>query len=129
MTKIMMIMVMMATIVTSASAMTKSEARNEAAFLTDRMARELSLSRMQYDAVYEINYDYMRSMSHNGTVSASSHARRNAELQRVLTASQYNKYVALHKAHRAPARPVYNWHSHHKAPAPHHGHKVVVVRR
>lgn len=121
-----MIMVMMATIVASASAMTKSEARYEAANLTDRMARELSLSKMQYDAVYEINYDYMRSMSSRGVVSSSSHARRNAELQRVLTASQYNKYVAMQRHHR----PIVNWHSHHAPkPAAHHGHKTIVVRR
>lgn len=117
-----MIMAMMTTIVVSAAAMTKSEARYEASRMTDRMARELALSRMQYDAVYEINYDYMRSVSPSGHVDRMSVDRRNAEMQRVLTTHQYTKYVAMTRtAHRSEARPVYNWHSH-KAPKPAHRH-------
>lgn len=129
----MMIMVMMATIVASASAMTRSEARYEASNLTDRMARELSLSKMQYDAVYNINYDYMRSMSNSGRVDSRAWSQRNMELKSVLTAHQYNKYVAMSHMYR-PTRYRYaavkNWHSHKARPLPPTRHsRVIVVRR
>lgn len=131
MKKMMMIMVMTATIVASASAMTRSEARYEASNLTDRMARELSLSKMQYDAVYNINYDYMRSMSNSGHVDSRAWSQRNMELKSVLTAHQYNKYVAMSHMYR-PTRnaTVRNWHSHKARPLPPARHsRVIVVRR
>lgn len=46
----------------SASAMSVSRARQEARFLTDKMAYELELTDEQLEDIYEINYDYFRSL-------------------------------------------------------------------
>ena len=47
----------------SANAMSYSAAKNEALFLSDKMAYELNLTASQYEAVYEINLDYMMSVN------------------------------------------------------------------
>ena len=43
----------------SADAISYKIARNDALFLSDKMAHELSLTKEQYEAVYEINLDYL----------------------------------------------------------------------
>ena len=43
----------------SASAMSYRQARQQALFLTDKMAYELNLTDDQYEAAYEINLDYL----------------------------------------------------------------------
>ena len=43
----------------SAKAISHEEAKDDALFLTDKMAYELSLTDDQYEAVYEINLDYL----------------------------------------------------------------------
>ena len=40
----------------------------EALFLSDKMAYELNLSVQQYEAVYEINLDYMMALSVNDDI-------------------------------------------------------------
>ena len=55
----LMTLVMMMTIAISAAAMPYNTARNEALFLADKMAYELGLTATQYEAVYEINLDYL----------------------------------------------------------------------
>ena len=47
----------------SANAMSYTQAKNEALFLSDKMAYELGLTNDQYDAVYEINLDYLMSVN------------------------------------------------------------------
>lgn len=84
-------MVMMAT----ANAMSYNNARNEALFLSDKMAYELNLTDRQYEAVYEINLDYMMSVCNGNDVFGVWWDRRNADLRHVLTISQYNKYASL----------------------------------
>ena len=66
--KKMIIMAMMMTIAISASAMTYSKARTEALFLSDKMAYELGLTKSQYEAVYEINLDYLMCVSRQADV-------------------------------------------------------------
>ena len=61
--KKMMILAVMMTIAISAAAMTYNEARSEALFLSDKMAYELDLTEAQYEAVYEINLDYLMSVN------------------------------------------------------------------
>ncbi len=51
------------TIVASASAMSYQRAREEALYLTDKMAYELNLNDQQYNDAYEINLDYFLSMN------------------------------------------------------------------
>ena len=59
--KKMSTLVMMMVITVTANAMSYAQARNEALYLSDKMAWELNLTNDQYDAVYEINLDYMMS--------------------------------------------------------------------
>ena len=91
----MMTLAMMMVMTISANAMSYNAAKNEALFLSDKMAYELNLTDAQYDAVYEINLDYMMSVNGRNDVFGTWWNRRNMDLQYVLTAWQYNKYVAL----------------------------------
>lgn len=93
--KKMMFMAILMVITLSANAMTYTQAKNEALFLSDKMAYELNLTNDQYDAVYEINLDYLMSVNGRNDVYGAWWNRRNADLQYVLTAYQYNKYVGL----------------------------------
>ena len=64
--KKMMILAMMMVMTISANAMNYNAAKNEALFLSDKMAYELNLTAAQYDAVYEINLDYLLNVNgHN----------------------------------------------------------------
>ena len=83
------------TIAISANAMSYTEAKNEALFLSDKMAYELNLTNDQYDAVYEINLDYLMSVNGRNDLYGSWWDRRNTDLQFVLTVYQYNKYLTL----------------------------------
>ena len=93
MKKMMFMAILMAMTIT-ANAMSYKEARNEALYLSDKMAYELNLTDAQYEAVYEINLDYMMSVS-GRDVYGVWWDRRNTDLQYVLTAYQYNKYIGL----------------------------------
>ncbi|MBR1558063.1 MAG: hypothetical protein IJ647_09975, partial [Prevotella sp.] len=93
--KKMMTLAMMMVMTISANAMSYNIAKNEALFLSDKMGYELNLTDAQYDAVYEINLDYMMSVNGCNDVFGTWWNRRNMDLQYVLTAWQYNKYVAL----------------------------------
>ena len=57
--KKIMIALMMLAIAATGKAMSYEQARNEALFLTDKMAYELNLTDEQYEAAYEINLDYL----------------------------------------------------------------------
>ena len=59
----MMILAMMMVMTISANAMSYNAAKNEALFLSDKMAYELNLTAAQYEAVYEINLDYLMSLN------------------------------------------------------------------
>lgn len=70
-------------------------ARQEAAYLSDKMAYELGLNAAQYDAVYEINLDYLLSMGSSSDLYGSYWTRRNTDLAYVLSAYQYSAYRNL----------------------------------
>ena len=59
MKKMMITLVALLTIAATGHAMSYEQARNEALFLTDKMAYELNLTEAQYEAAYEINLDYL----------------------------------------------------------------------
>ncbi len=99
MKKMMMIMAMMVTIATHAAAMSYNEARTEALFLTDKMAYELNLTNEQYEAVYEINLDYLMGLSRHD-VFGSDWTFRNSRLRHVLTSWQYDRYMAANYFYR-----------------------------
>ena len=74
--KKIMTMSMMMTIAISATAMTYNQARNEALFLSDKMAYELGLTKSQYEAVYEINLDYLMSVNRQASLFGKYWTRR-----------------------------------------------------
>ncbi len=89
----------------SAMALSKSKVRTYARFLSDRMAYELDLTPRQYDDCYEINYDFIyqagRVMDDAvfGYIDAIDRYYtlldyRNEDLRYVLTARQYDRFMA-----------------------------------
>ena len=57
-------MLLMLAVSIPTSAMSMSKVRENARFLTDRMAYELNLTPMQYDDVYEVNFDFIDNVRH-----------------------------------------------------------------
>ena len=74
----------------SANAMSYSAAKNEALFLSDKMAYELNLTASQYDRVYEINLDYLLNLNGHADVFGIWWDRRNADLRYVLKSNSAN---------------------------------------
>ena len=93
--KKMMILAVMMVMTISANAMSYNAAKHEALFLSDKMAYELNLTVAQYEAVYEINLDYLMSLNGHGDVFGIWWNRRNADLRFVLNSWQYDKYVGI----------------------------------
>ena len=90
----LMTMVMMMTIAISAAAMPYNTARNEALFLADKMAYELGLTATQYEAVYEINLDYLLNVDTRADVFGFWWEVRNRDLRYVLSTWQYDRFMA-----------------------------------
>ena len=105
----MMILAVMMVMTISANAMSYNAAKHEALFLSDKMAYELNLTAAQYEAVYEINLDYLMSLNGHGDVFGIWWDRRNADLRFVLTPWQYEKYVALNHFYRPVAWKAGGW--------------------
>ena len=78
----------------AASAMSYEQARQEALFLTDKMAYELNLNSEQYEYCYEINLDYLLSVETAADVYGSYLRYRNADLRHILFDWQYNLFIA-----------------------------------
>ena len=94
MKKAMIALISMLTIAASGKAMSYEQARNEALFLTDKMAYELNLSDEQYEAAYEINLDYLMGVTSYDDVYGDYWERRNRDLSYVLLESQWNAFIA-----------------------------------
>ena len=94
MKKAMIALISMLTIAASGKAMSYEQARNEALFLTDKMAYELNLSDEQYEAAYEINLDYLMGVTSYDDVYGDYWERRNRDLSYVLLESQWNTFIA-----------------------------------
>ena len=86
---------MMMVMTISANAMSYNAAKNEALFLSDKMAYELNLTAAQYEAVYEINLDYLMSVNGRNDAYGTWWNRRNTDLKYVLTAWQYEKFMDM----------------------------------
>ena len=93
----------------SKNAMSYNAAKHEALFLSDKMVYELNLTAAQYEAVYEINLDYLMSLNGHGDVFGIWWDRRNADLRFVLNSWQYDKYVALSHFYRPVAWKAGSW--------------------
>lgn len=77
-----------------ANAMSYEQARDQALFLTDKMAYELNLTEDQYEAAYEINLDYLLSVNHQDDLYGIYWERRNLDLSYILLDWQYQNYLA-----------------------------------
>ena len=107
--KKMMILAMMMVMTISANAMSYNAAKNEALFLSDKMAYELNLTAAQYEAVYEINLDYLISLNGHADVFGIWWDRRNADLRFVLNSWQFDKYMSLAHFYRPVAWKAGSW--------------------
>ena len=107
--KKMMILAVMMVMTISATAMSYNAAKHEALFLSDKMAYELNLTAAQYEAVYEINLDYLMSINGHADVFGIWWDRRNADLRFVLNAWQYDKYITLAYFYRPVAWRADGW--------------------
>jgi len=105
----MMILAMMMVMTISANAMSYNAAKNEALFLSDKMAYELNLTAAQYEEVYEINLDYLMSLNGHGDVFGIWWDRRNADLRFVLNSWQFDKYMSLGHFYRPVAWKAGGW--------------------
>ena len=94
MKKMMIALLGMLTIAASGKAMSYEQARNEALFLTDKMAYELNLTDEQYEAAYEINLDYLMGVTSYDDVYGDYWERRNRDLSYILLDAQWQAYIA-----------------------------------
>ena len=94
MKQMMIALLAMLTIAASGKAMSYEQARNEALFLTDKMAYELNLTQEQYEAAYEINLDYLMGVTSYDDVYGDYWERRNRDLSYVLLDAQWQAYIA-----------------------------------
>ena len=77
----------------TAQAMSYEQARDQALFLTDKMAYELNLTEDQYEAAYEINLDYLMSVNSVDDLYGLYWERRNLDLSYILLDWQYRAYL------------------------------------
>ena len=127
----MMILAVMMVMTVSATAMSYNAAKHEALFLSDKMAYELNLTAAQYEAVYEINLDYLMSINGHADVFGIWWDRRNADLRFVLNAWQYDKYITLAYFYRPVAWRANGWifnvYTHYDRGLFYHAHPTVFV--
>ena len=113
-----LVILMLAVSIPSMGAMSISKMRENARFLTDRMAYELHLSQMQYDDVYEVNYDFINSVRYimDDVVRGYGYAvdryydyldYRNEDLRWILSSSQYHLFMRVDYFYR----PIYTTHN------------------
>lgn len=78
---------------TTASAMSYEQARQQALFLTDKMAYELNLTDDQYEAAYETNLDYLMSVNTVDDLYGIYWRQRNIDLSYILLDWQYRTFI------------------------------------
>lgn len=94
MKKFILALVAMVTMtMTSASAMSYEQARQQALFLTDKMAYELNLTDDQYEAAYETNLDYLMSVNTVDDLYGVYWRQRNLDLSYILLDWQYRSFL------------------------------------
>jgi uncharacterized membrane protein YgcG len=94
MKKMMFALVAMLLVTVTGKAMSYEQARNEALFLTDKMAYELNLTEEQYEAAYEINLDYLMGVTSYDDVYGTYWERRNLDLSYILLDWQLSAFRA-----------------------------------
>ena len=94
MKKILLALVALLTLTTSAQAMSYEQARERALFLTDKMAYELNLTDDQYEAAYEVNLDYLMTVNTYDDLYGDYWRQRNIDLSYILLDWQYRSFCA-----------------------------------
>ena len=89
-----MTLIALLTMSAAANAMSYEQARNEALFLTDKMAYELDLTDEQYEAAYEINLDYLMGVTSPDDVYGVYWERRNLDMSYILYSWQWEAFRA-----------------------------------
>ena len=77
------------------SAMPYSVAREQALYLTDKMAYELRLNSWQYEQVYQTNLDYFLSIDSEPQAYGAYWTYRNDDLYYILQEEQYRLYSTI----------------------------------
>ena len=77
------------------SAMPYSVAREQALYLTDKMAYELRLNSWQYEQVYQTNLDYFLSIDNEPQAYGAYWTYRNDDLYYILQDAQYRLYATI----------------------------------
>lgn len=95
MKRIALTLMMLLSSLTAIQAMSYEEARQQAWFLTDKMAYELNLTTEQYDRAYEINLDYLMGIRTASDCYGSPWYYRDADLRCILYDWQYNLYSTI----------------------------------
>lgn len=93
MKKLILALVALFTMTVSANAMSYEQARQQALFLTDKMAYELNLTDEQYEAAYEINLDYLMGVNSYDDLYGLYWRQRNLDLSYILLDWQYRSYL------------------------------------
>lgn len=120
MTTIGMMIFMLSMSLPVMGAMSISKMRQNARFLTDKMTYELKLSMMQYDDVYEVNYDFINNIRYimDDVVRGHGYAVeryyeyldiRNDDLRWILTNSQYRRFMDVDYFYRPIYTTQNNW--------------------
>ena len=94
MKKFISILALLFTMTVTVNAMSYEQARQQALFLTDKMAYELNLTNDQYEAAYEINHDYLIGVNTYDDLYGPYWRYRNVDLSYVLLDWQYRAYCA-----------------------------------
>ena len=94
MKKFISILALLFTMTVTLNAMSYEQARQQALFLTDKMAYELNLTNDQYEATYEINLDYLIGVNTYDDLYGPYWRYRNVDLSYVLLDWQYRAYCA-----------------------------------
>lgn len=94
MKRIIIVLTALLTMTASTNAMSYEQAREQALFLTDKMAYELNLTEDQYEAAYEVNLDYLMSVNTADDLYGAYWRNRNLDLSYILLDWQYNAFCA-----------------------------------
>ena len=92
MKKLISILMLLMAFTMSSNAMSYEQARQQALFLTDKMAYELNLTNDQYEAAYEINLDYLMSVNTVDDLYGTYWRYRNLDMSYVLLDWQYRAF-------------------------------------
>lgn len=94
MKRILLLTAALFSIATATFSMSYEQARQQALFLTDKMAYELNLTEEQYEAAYEVNFDYLLGVNTQDELYGIYWQQRNLDLSYILLDWQYNAFVA-----------------------------------